>query len=215
MYIEASDYSKKTECDSLDRLDIAEFNKAGMLNTGGSWICKCNSGFIVKISVFLSEINSYITIKHKIEEVGEIKDFEIKIPLVSTPCNLSGKRYWFACRMVRNGFCCSRKVRVLFRVDNYFACRHCHRLTYESQNRGMFHEDSFIAKPQSEIEQFDAETADDIYELTDSESVFRKQKRELLALTNKENNKKGKSDAAIPIIYTSPRELIEFPEWEL
>jgi hypothetical protein len=215
MYIETSDYSKKTECDLLDRLDITEFKKAGMLNKGGNWICKCNSGLIIKISVFLSEINSYITIKHKIEEAHEIKDFEINIPLVHTPCNFGEKRYWFACRMIRNGFCCGRKVGVLYKVGNYFACRHCHRLTYASKNRGKFYSDSSVAKLLSKIEQFEMEEIDDIYEQGCLENAIEKKEKVFSSLTEEKNDKAKEDEEIIPRLFTSSRESNEFPEWEL
>jgi hypothetical protein len=212
MYIEASDYSKKIECDSLDRLDIKELNKAGLLSKRGNWICECGSGFVVKISVFLSEISNHIVIKHKIQEADEIKDFETNIPLISAPCNFGGKRYWFACRMVRNGFCCDRKVGVLYRVGNYFACRHCHRLTYESKNRGEFNVDSFVAKPQSKIEQFSVEKTDEIYKLGHSENVFKEQREGLRSFRDTENDRENE---VMPTISASWNDSNEFPEWEL
>lgn len=214
MYIETSDYSKKLECDSLDRLDIKEFNKAGLLSKGGNWICECGSGLVVKISVFLSEVSSYIIIKHKIQETDETKDFETTIPLVSSPCNFGGKRYWFACRMVRNGFCCDRKVGVLYRAGNYFACRHCHRLTYKSKNRGEFYLDSFVARPQSKIEQFTVEKADEIYKLGHSENVFKEKKKELFPFRGTENDRENENEV-MPTIHASWNDSNEFPEWEL
>lgn len=215
MYIEASDYSKKTECDLLDRLDIKEFGKAGLFGKGENWICECASGLVVKISVFLSEMDSYITIRHKIQEEDEIKDFEVKIPLITTACNYGGKRYWFACRMVRNGFCCSRKVGVLYKVGNYFACHHCHRLTYASKNRGRFYSDSTMVKLQSKIEQFDKEEIDEIYEQECLENVAEKREKVFSTFTEEKNDKEKDDAEIIPRIFTSPRESSEFPEWEL
>jgi hypothetical protein len=42
-----------------------------------------------------------------------------------TPCNYGGKRAWWKCP------CCGRRVAVLY-SGKMFACRHCHRLDYES-----------------------------------------------------------------------------------
>jgi hypothetical protein len=35
--------------------------------------------------------------------------------LVSTPCNFGGVRYWFICRLSRNGRYCGRRVGVLYK----------------------------------------------------------------------------------------------------
>ena len=44
-----------------------------------------------------------------------------------TPCTLGGQRLWFQC-----GYCARRVLR-LYVIGRVFACRHCHRLGYESQ----------------------------------------------------------------------------------
>lgn len=43
-----------------------------------------------------------------------------------TQCNFGGFRHWFMCG-------CGRCVGVLYLVDGFFACRHCHNLTYTSR----------------------------------------------------------------------------------
>ena len=41
-----------------------------------------------------------------------------------TPCNYGGRRFWFICMI------CGRRVAVIYLKLKYFACRHCHDLTY-------------------------------------------------------------------------------------
>lgn len=67
---------------------------------------------------------------------GEKKECDYKVPLVTTPCNYGGARYWFRCSLVRNGIPCNRRVGVLYLPPgaSYFGCRHCYNLTYESRN---------------------------------------------------------------------------------
>ena len=65
---------------------------------------------------------------------GEKKDFDYKIPLITTGCNFGGVRYWFKCTLSRNGVYCGRRVGVLFKDGDWFGCRHCYRLAYPSQN---------------------------------------------------------------------------------
>jgi hypothetical protein len=52
---------------------------------------------------------------------------EQRIATVWTPCRFSGKRPWFWC-----GYC-GRRVLRLYVIGGVFACRHCHRLGYESR----------------------------------------------------------------------------------
>jgi len=63
---------------------------------------------------------------------GEVKSFDYFVDLETTPCNYGGKRWWFLCPS------CNRRCRVLYNTisTNIFACRLCHNLTYESQQKG-------------------------------------------------------------------------------
>jgi len=67
-------------------------------------------------------------------QTGEKRDFDYDIPLTTTPCHFGGKRHWFICPWYRNGVYCGRRVGTLYKGGDYFACRHCYGLTYESQN---------------------------------------------------------------------------------
>lgn len=54
------------------------------------------------------------------------KDHDYVVPLTYTPCNYGGSRVWFLCP------CCGRRVAKLYGGAIY-ACRHCHKLAYQSQ----------------------------------------------------------------------------------
>jgi hypothetical protein len=60
------------------------------------------------------------------------------INLETTPCNFGGERWWFRCPLVRgdspNGSRCGRRCFKLYEPPgaNYFGCRECYDLTYES-----------------------------------------------------------------------------------
>lgn len=64
---------------------------------------------------------------------GKKTDLDYKVPLVSTPCNYGGKRYWFECPISKDGKLCGRRVGVLFLIGKYFGCRHCGEIAYYSQ----------------------------------------------------------------------------------
>jgi hypothetical protein len=69
-------------------------------------------------------------------DTGKTTDIDYKVPLVTTPCHLGGVRWWFICPLSRNGVHCGRRVGVLYRAPraDYYGCRHCHNLSYESRN---------------------------------------------------------------------------------
>ncbi len=68
------------------------------------------------------------------EDTGEDESVDYKVPLIETPCNYGGTRYWFQCPLIRDGKTCSRRVGVLYKAGIYFGCRHCYQLTYNSRN---------------------------------------------------------------------------------
>ena len=73
----------------------------------------------------------YVQLTYTLE--GKTHEYDYKVPLLTSPCNLGGVRYWFACPG------CSERVGVLFlaRGGVHFRCRHCNNLTYRSRNRCM------------------------------------------------------------------------------
>jgi len=138
----------KTEADSIKKISTSFLRKhryfngwrTGSINWTSGWSGEKSS---VGIEVSVLDGENYLRIHYTQTEnhTGEKKDFDYKIPLTSTVCNYGGKRYWFTCSMSRNGKYCGRRVGTLYKGGDYFACRHCYDLTYESRKL------SGIAKP--------------------------------------------------------------------
>ena len=66
---------------------------------------------------------------------GEKKrEFDYPVELTPTPLPWGGERYWFICPNVT----CRRRVGCLYLTPHgdYFACRHCNRLSYRSRQEG-------------------------------------------------------------------------------
>lgn len=63
----------------------------------------------------------------------ENKDFDYKVPITETPCNFGNSRYWFICPFSKDDKQCGRRVGVLYKAGDWFACRHCYNLTYHSR----------------------------------------------------------------------------------
>lgn len=108
-------YDNRIAADDLVRVDISTLYKFGAHSGGGfGW----KNNIEVEISTWNPE-RQFIRLKY-----GE---FEYDIPLVTTPCNYGGIRYWFECLF------CKRRIGVVYLRANFFACRHCQFLTYESK----------------------------------------------------------------------------------
>lgn len=67
------------------------------------------------------------------ESDGKQKEFDYKVGLTTSACNFGGYRFWFRCSLSVNGRFCGRRVGVLYKLGDYFGCRHCYNLTYESR----------------------------------------------------------------------------------
>ena len=63
------------------------------------------------------------------ENGGDWHDACYSVQIEQTPCHLGGTRPWFLCPA--RG--CGRRVAVLY-GGAVFACRHCHKLAYPSEN---------------------------------------------------------------------------------
>lgn len=75
------------------------------------------------------EIESYVRLFYTQtdRDTGGKEDFDYKITLISTPCYFGGLRYWFQCPL------CSQRSGVIYKNGDYFTCRDCANLTYESR----------------------------------------------------------------------------------
>jgi hypothetical protein len=58
-----------------------------------------------------------------------------RVPITWTDCHFGGRRPWFVCSVYSDGQYCGRRVAVLYDAGNYFACRHCYGLAYETQQQ--------------------------------------------------------------------------------
>lgn len=56
------------------------------------------------------------------------------VQITTTKCHFGGLRRWFRCSLIRDGYPCKRRVRVLYSTprEKLFGCRQCHNLTYRS-----------------------------------------------------------------------------------
>ena len=136
----------KTRADGLIKLSVAYLRKNGFFRGVVSgdiiipygWEGPANS-YNITVSL-LDKDDSYVEFSYaSLQPDGQYKEFKYRVPLVTTPCRHGGKRYWFVCSATVNGKYCGRRVGVLYKVGDYFACRHCYNLTYASRSsRGPY-----------------------------------------------------------------------------
>lgn len=106
-------FNNRIPADNLVKIDIPTIYRLGVRWNGSmGW----RNG--VQIDVFTG-IHEQHLVRLKYGE------FECDIPLVTTPCNYGGIRYWFECLY------CERRVGAIYLRADRFACRHCQFLTYE------------------------------------------------------------------------------------
>lgn len=153
-------FSGKTECDGLNKIEIWWLRRNGYLcgiKSGGiewtSWSGK-KSSVEIEVSLFgdlrypeerkmyvdycfsesdetFDSFRKHIIISYtSTSQSGEKTDVRDKISLGTTKCNYGGVRYWFFCPW------CTRRVGVLYSAGIYYRCRHCYNLTYSSKNCG-------------------------------------------------------------------------------
>lgn len=132
----------KQEADNLKKISIFWLKKQKLMephcwnNTGIQWtngMSGNKSSIGIHVSLF-DDDKSLRLLYTTTQPDGQKKDFDYKVPIVSTLCRYGGKRYWFICPLSVNGKYCGRRVAILYKGNGYFGCRHCFNLTYETKN---------------------------------------------------------------------------------
>lgn len=92
----------------------------------------------VGVETSISGYDGYLRLRYiqTDQRTGAKSSFDYTIPLTTTPCYFGGVRYWFLCHSERSGASCARRVGVLYKNGDYFACRHCSNITYFSKTLG-------------------------------------------------------------------------------
>ncbi|HEX8915922.1 MAG TPA: hypothetical protein VF796_26480 [Humisphaera sp.] len=76
---------------------------------------------------------------------GDRVDYRVRV--TSTPLPWGGRRWWFACPLVRDGRPCGRRCGKLYLPPGarYFGCRRCYDLTHES-SQAAHKDDRWLAE---------------------------------------------------------------------
>lgn len=121
--------SGKSTTSSYRMLDVRRLARDGFLLPGKwfKWNWLCEGEVIASIQIRVGE--DRVTLNYRARSYGgDWQQHDYPVYLDWTVCGLGGRRAWFRCPA--RG--CGRRVAVLY-GGAIFACRHCHRLVYDSQ----------------------------------------------------------------------------------
>ena len=125
-------YTKMTTA-SLPRLQIATLKNSGCLEPGFSGTLSWPGTKLTKSLIpFRSEEDRIRLYEPSSLLTDHLVGQEVLvIPLDRLPCHYGGYRTWFRCPR------CNRRTKSLYGLSILFACRVCHNLTYESQQKNI------------------------------------------------------------------------------
>ncbi len=125
------DSGSKPLADNRPALRIAELQRRGYLRESTGWMLQ-----FPRQEFAVSGLRSGDRLDLMFGDLGiEGTPQEQSIALTSTDCPYGGTRPWFMCGGLGEDEC-GRRVGVLYFVpEQGFACRHCHRLAYQSQRQ--------------------------------------------------------------------------------
>jgi hypothetical protein len=124
----------RATCEGCMSIDVRRWHREGLLCTGQrfsqplTWTWMPTEGVDVVI-----EADAVVLIRRSLSWGGEFGQRQ-RVPITWTPCSLGGRRPWFRCDAYYRGRYCGRRVALLYSGGGPFACRHCRRLAYASQN---------------------------------------------------------------------------------
>jgi hypothetical protein len=124
----------KTTVESCRCIDVLDWHRRGCLGSAWrfSWAWRQDGERVASIKVETER--DRVTLKYRSHRYGgNWTDMEQRFPVAWTPCRFGGERPWFVCSVHANGTYCGRQVIKLYHAGRLFACRHCSRLAYASQ----------------------------------------------------------------------------------
>lgn len=156
-------WSKKDTVEDSTKLSIIKLKEFGLLRgCCGSMLTwtRSLSGHESSVGIVVGVLDKpYVKLNYTItdRDSGQETDYDYKVDLATTPCHFGDVRYWFICPLSINGVYCGRRVAKLYcgPGGNYYGCRHCYDLSYESRNEcrlGRFGRLGYVLKAERQIQ---------------------------------------------------------------
>lgn len=122
-----SRWKEKESTEDYRALDIRRLHQAGVLVAGRScsWEWKRRGAVEGSVGVQVEALTR-LRLRYQLTRNGQTESKDYSVSVTWTECHLGGSRPWFQC------LGCNRRVAKLY-SSNIFACRHCLRLNYASQ----------------------------------------------------------------------------------
>ena len=116
--------------EDMKALHIGRLARDGWLRSGQTCTYSWTMGGRPRGNIRVTAARGHVVLNYRIRENGgDWHDACYSVQIEQTPCHLGGTRPWFLCPA--RG--CGRRVAVLY-GGAVFACRHCHKLAYPSEN---------------------------------------------------------------------------------
>lgn len=114
-------------------IDVLDWHRRGYLRSPRwfSWAWTRDGERVASVNVEAQD--HAVTLKYRSSYGEDCSEVEQRVTLQWTSCRFGGERPWFACSVSANGVYCGRRVTKLYGAGRLFACRHCCRLAYASQ----------------------------------------------------------------------------------
>lgn len=138
---------KKRTVESCKSISVSFLRKNGYFSGSQSarivWTNR-NGEETASMGVLVSTVGGedYMRLSYTMTDrnTGKETHFDYKVQLEATRCHFGGVRWWFICPLSVNGVRCGRRVGVLYRAPraDYYGCRHCYDLSYESRNERRY-----------------------------------------------------------------------------
>jgi hypothetical protein len=120
-------WNSKTTVESQYKIDIRWMKRQGYLHPGAVGVLLWGSRGKESGSIgYRVKTDRLILVYRNRQYGGRWENIEDEIYFTWTQCNYGGNRRWFLCPE------CNRRVAVIY-GGKYYRCRHCHNLTYSSQ----------------------------------------------------------------------------------
>ena len=130
-------YGARTACESCRSIDVRRWHRDGRLSAGqhftNSWTFGGEPAGTINAHTEPGAV--VLTYRTRSWQAAEWKTITQRVPMTWTDCHFGGRRPWFVCSVYSDGQYCGRRVAVLYDAGNYFACRHCYGLAYETQQQ--------------------------------------------------------------------------------
>jgi hypothetical protein len=131
-------YGKKATVESCRSIDVLDWNQQGYFKSPHSFPVIWAKDGTPTASIRVETERHSVTLRYSVSFPGlESSGVVQSVPVVWTACRFGGERPWFLCPGSSNGVPCGRKVTKLYGAGHLFACRHCYRLSYTSQQESM------------------------------------------------------------------------------